>query len=395
MKILILETTDIYKKLLVRYIQKHLLFCDVKTISTFEELVEIDEDFDLYIVDYKLPHIKTKHIDYLIKQNKKVVILTNYEEFVSSPYKDKIVEYIVKDDLYSLEYLARFIKRFHKNNFLTALIVEDSKPIRKFERDILEKIGLNVLEATNGKEGLEILEQNEIDILLTDIDMPIMDGDSLIAHVRSKKNMSEMPIVVISAENSEKFLKTLKFGANDFIKKPFVKEELIIRVNNLLEVYESVKRFKIQVQIDPLTGAFNRNFLESTLESLFSIHEVKSIAMMDIDHFKKVNDTFGHQIGDEILKHFVSTIKNTIRKTDYLVRYGGEEFLLFMPNTSKKDALTVLTKIKNNLTPCKDITYTFSAGIADEGDTLAEMIRIADERLYKAKNNGRNLIVIQ
>ena len=117
------------------------------------------------------------------------------------------------------------------------------------------------------------------------------------------------------------------------------------------------------------------------------------LIMIDLDHFKKINDTYGHQIGDEILRHFASTIKDNIRKSDLAIRYGGEEFIIFLPESYKKEALIVLHKIKKALRPYKDINFTFSAGIADEGKTLAEMIKLADERLYKAKKEGRNRII--
>ncbi len=271
--------------------------------------------------------------------------------------------------------------------------MEDSKIIRKHEKEILKKIKLNVFESENGKRALEILKEENIDLLITDLVMPEMDGEELIAKVRENYSMNSLPIIVISGnEDTNKFLKTLKLGANDYLKKPFLKEELMIRVNNLLDVYDNMRKIENQLKKDPLTGAYNRFYLEHILENAFNIYETKSIAMLDIDFFKKINDTYGHQIGDEILKHFVNTIKNSVRKSDVLVRYGGEEFLIFMPNTSKKEAAIVIYKIKKALKPYKDIKYTFSAGIADEGESLAEMIKIADERLYKSKEDGRDKI---
>ena len=148
-------------------------------------------------------------------------------------------------------------------------------------------------------------------------------------------------------------------------------------------------------QIDRLTGVFNRNFLETDFENIFNSFDNKSIAMLDIDYFKQINDTYGHQRGDEVLKHFAKKITSSIRKSDIVIRYGGEEFLIFMPNTAKQEAHIALQKIKNTLTPCGDIEFTFSAGIADEGETLAEMVKIADKRLYKAKNEGRNKIIVK
>ncbi|WP_457560715.1 GGDEF domain-containing protein [Caminibacter sp.] len=117
--------------------------------------------------------------------------------------------------------------------------------------------------------------------------------------------------------------------------------------------------------------------------------------MLEIDFFKKLNDTYGHKFGDEILKYFASVIKENVRKSDIVVRYGGEEFLIFMPNTSKKEAFIALLKIVKAIEPYKNVKITFSAGVADECETLAEMIKIADNRLYKAKEEGRHRIVIE
>ncbi|NPA12242.1 MAG: diguanylate cyclase [Epsilonproteobacteria bacterium] len=396
MKILLIEDDLAFQKVLYKFIEKNLLFCEVKSVTTFEELKNINEEFDLYIVDYFLPDSKNgEHIDYLIEKDKKIVIFTGNNEIAFEKYEDKVSEIVLKDDFLSLEYLLKFIKRFYKNRKLKALIAEDSKIIRKFEESVLQKIGLHTFCAENGKEALEIFEKEDIDIVITDLAMPVMDGEELIFRLRKKRKMTDLPIMVISGESDDKFVRILKFGANDYLKKPFIKEEMIIRVNNLLEIYDNMRTFKTKAQLDPLTGAYNRVFLENTIENLFNIHSKKSVAMMDIDHFKKINDTYGHQTGDEVLKHFVQIIKKSIRKSDYLVRYGGEEFLIFMPNTNKLEAFVVVEKIRNHLTPCGQVKYTFSCGIADEGDTLAEMIKIADERLYKAKREGRDRIVIK
>ncbi|WP_457563525.1 diguanylate cyclase, partial [Caminibacter pacificus] len=254
------------------------------------------------------------------------------------------------------------------------------------------RININVITASDGEEGLEKLKQNDIDLLITDINLPKTDGIEVIKRVRKEKSIEEFPILAVSSNHDNTSSRALKKGANDFITKPFEKEEFIVRVNNLLEMFESIKKYKKEVMTDPLTGAYNRLYLQTKLDSLFKIYETKSIAMLDIDFFKQINDTYGHQCGDEVLQTFVKVIKNTIRRGDITIRYGGEEFLIFMPNVNKKEALIVVTKIRIAL---KDYDFTFSAGIADEGETLAEMIKIADERLYKAKESGRNRVIIQ
>jgi diguanylate cyclase (GGDEF)-like protein len=398
MKILIVEDSELYSKLLKKNIDKYLVFAECEVVKSFAELKDLSSYFDLYLCDYILPDAPNgEHIGYLINKNQDVIVLTQYEkEFLNTPYKEKIIDYIVKDDFHTIEYLIRFIKRLYKNKNLNVLVVDDSSTMRKYLKRFLQKIAFNVYEANNGQEALNIVEKEDIDLVITDLNMPLMDGEELLINLREKFSMSDLPVIILSSNNqNQKFIKTLKLGANDFLQKPFMKEELILRVNNLLEIYENMKSIKKQAQIDPLTGAYNRMFLENLLESVFKVNQAKTIAMLDIDFFKQINDGYGHQTGDEVLKHFVRIIKETVRKTDFVIRYGGEEFLIYMPDTSKEEAMIVLYKIKKNLTPANGIEFTFSAGIADEGETLSEMIKIADERLYSAKRSGRNKIVIK
>ncbi|MEO1923027.1 MAG: diguanylate cyclase [Nautiliaceae bacterium] len=396
MRILIADSDYIYLKLLKNYLEKYLVNVKCELVSSFKELKEKKlSDYELFITNISLPDVEeSEHLEYILKHSDNVIVITKFEDsFLKSSLREQVIDYIMKEDIHSIEYLVKLIKRLGKNKDLNVLVVEDSYVIREHEKKILKKIRLNVFEAANGKEALDVLEKENINLLITDLVMPGMDGEQLIVRVREDYSMNSLPIIVISGnEDTNKFLKTLKLGANDYLKKPFLKEELMIRVNNLLDVYDNMRKIENQLKKDPLTEAYNRFYLEHILENAFNVYETKSIAMLDIDFFKKINDTYGHQIGDEILKHFVNTIKNSIRKSDVLVRYGGEEFLIFMPNTSKKEAAIVLYKIKKALEPYKDIRYTFSAGIADEGESLAEMIKIADERLYQSKEEGRDKI---
>ena len=398
MNILVVEDSIVYRNAIKNKIEKNLLFAKCNTISTFKELKNQSKSYDLYICDYNLPDAPNgEHIESLINAGKDVIVMTKYENaFLDFSLKEKVLEYLIKDDNSMLDYLIKFIRRVNKNKNINLLIVEDCHMTREIQKRILKKLKFKIFEAENGEEALDILKSNEIDLIITDLTMPKIDGKELIKKVRKKKKITELPIIVISSnEDSSMFLKALKLGANDYLKKPFLKEELVIRVNNLLDLYDSFKRISSQLQKDSLTGVYNRFYLENTLESIFNMYEKKSIVMLDIDYFKKINDNYGHQFGDEVLKNFAEKIKNVIRKSDIVIRYGGEEFLIFMPNTSKEEALIVLLKIKNVIKNDKTFKYTFSAGIADEGETLAEMIKIADDRLYKAKKSGRNKIIFK
>jgi diguanylate cyclase (GGDEF)-like protein len=391
-EILILEDNVSYAKFLKKYLTKNILFANFTTITTFNELKN-HLDKDLYIVDYNLPDANGEQIDFLLENKKDVILISGTDDDeIRKKYGDKIIDYIVKEDISTLEYLVRLLRRLQKNKNINILLVEDSSTMRNLEKYLLKRLNLNVITANNGDEALKIYNEkkDDIDLIITDIHMPGKDGIEIVKEIRHEKRLEELPILVISSDNTS--AKALKKGANDFIRKPFEKEEFIVRVNNLLETYDYIKKYKKETMIDPLTGAYNRMFLQTKLDNMFKIYDTKSIAMLDIDHFKKINDTFGHQKGDEILKIFVKVIKSTIRSSDVLVRYGGEEFLVFMPNTNKKEAFIVIAKIRAAVH--KNYDFTFSAGIADEGKTLAESISLADERLYQAKRNGRDRIVI-
>ena len=400
MDILIVEDSKLYASLIKANIQKHLLFAKCDVLSSFEEIKKLDKEYDLYIIDYILPDTqKDEHIEYLYKKNRRIILMTQFEDkFPKKKWNDKIVDFVLKEDISVINYLVKLVKRIYKNQFLKVLVIDDSSMILKHEEKILNLLNISVHKAKNGIEALKVLQEVDIDFVITDIEMPLMDGIELVKEIRKEKNVDELPILVLSSsDNLEKTFKILKLGANDFIKKPFEKEEFIIRVNNLLEIYDYLYEYKTSTFIDALTKAFNRTYLERNLDKLFKTYSKKSIAMLDIDFFKKINDTYGHQKGDEVLKFFANLIKNNIRKNDLLIRYGGEEFLIFMPNTSKEEGYIVLTKLKNILknNTKKPLEFTFSAGVADEGDTLVEMIKLADDRLYKAKKTGRNKIVFK
>ncbi len=394
MNILIIEDSKIYQKVIKNKIEDSLFFAKCDIVSSYKELKTVNKNYDLYICDYFLGDSEGEHVYELLNENKDVILLTKNDNlFYNKELIDKLLDYVIKDNDYMFDYLIKFIKRLKKNRYIKILVVEDSLSIRKLEKKILEKLKFSVLEAKDANEAVEILKKEDIDLLITDLIMPDMNGVELIKYV--KKNYDNLPIIVVSsAEDNKLFIKSIKLGANDFIKKPFKKDELVIRVNNLLEFFDTFKKINEKLQKDALTDVYNRHFLENHLDTIFNKYDKKSIAILDIDFFKKINDTYGHQKGDEILKDFANKIKNTIRKSDIVIRYGGEEFLIFMPNTSKEEAMIVLLKIKNAIKN-SEFNYTFSAGIANEGKNLSEMIKIADERLYKSKNSGRDKITIK
>jgi diguanylate cyclase len=224
--------------------------------------------------------------------------------------------------------------------------------------------------------------------------------------------------------DEEHILKDLKHLHKDFhnlieIAESYKKNKkfkdlyfMILNIQNIMIwignefLYLNTKFIKLEMSIDPLTGAFNRKSFETIIQKLLEISQITNtsitLAIADLDYFKKINDTFGHLAGDEALKHFVNIIKRNLRKSDYVFRIGGEEFLILLPNTELKDAVEIVERIRKDLEESplhydgKEIKLTASFGLAevDKEKYINEIIKKADEKLYKAKESGRNKVVV-
>ena len=312
-----------------------------------------------------------------------------------------------------------------KPNECLILIVDDvMNNVHLLDR-MLNGVGYNRVLANSGKEALEIIENKttQIDLILLDLMMPEMDGIEVCNILKSNPMYQDIPIIFITADDSaENFATAFKTGAIDYIKKPFQKVELLLRVENqlklnkayaglrksndeLLEAYALLERL---VTVDPLTGLENRRSLvefgEVQLRLAQRYHSFFSIMLLDLDHFKKINDTYGHLIGDEILKNIAKILKESIRNVDHLGRFGGEEFVIILPNTSLENAVIVAERIRGVIANFKHniedhiIQITVSIGIASysrQDNDINQIIERADQALYKAKSSGRNCSITE
>ena len=212
-------------------------------------------------------------------------------------------------------------------------------------------------------------------------------------------------VFVTAQEDDEEEEKGLSIGATDYIRKPFTFGIVLARVKNILKMQEMKKELERLAYTDPLTSAFNRRYFLSAakkeiLRSSRYGHSL-TLLMVDIDHFKSVNDTYGHDIGDEALKITVTTILKALRSEDILGRFGGEEFIILLPETNAVGAELVAQRIRQVVseiiinTGQKAVSFTVSVGVAEikKNETIEEMQKRADEALYKAKENGRNCVV--
>jgi diguanylate cyclase (GGDEF)-like protein len=301
------------------------------------------------------------------------------------------------------------------------LVVDDDIVSRTVIEKHLIKAGFDVATSPNGKHALDQFDQQFFPIVLTDWMMPGIDGPHLCRLIRDKKTDGYVFILLITARDSKTdIVSGLESGADDYLTKPIHPAELVARINTgirILNLEQSLKKANEEIRLlsitDPLTGCFNRGYLNERfpqeLRRAQRYSHPLSVVLTDIDHFKKVNDTYGHQAGDEVLKAFAQCISKQIRKKiDWVVRYGGEEFLIVLPETKNLGTYSMAERLrraveKNVITvggTAIPITASFGGASASfsnkkvDGISMDQLINLADEKLYQSKENGRNCVNI-
>jgi two-component system, cell cycle response regulator len=292
---------------------------------------------------------------------------------------------------------------------LSVLIIEDHPDQRDLLAIVLQREGYKVVTAANGLEALEKLAQHEVHIALSDIMMPKMDGFELINKIRSNSALRHIYIILITARIQEgDRVRGLDLGADDYITKPFSFSELLARVRVGSRVVQYQQHLEYQTQIDSLTGLFNRRAFEKKIGEEFERSKryghPLSVVILDIDNFKKINDTYGHHGGDAALVRISEILRERSRRSDFPSRFGGEEFVLVLPETDQDSAIQVARKFHEEIRSCsfgtvdKPFLLTVSMGLTStiqkEYSDWREMVADADCALYQAKNTGKDRIEI-
>lgn len=409
-KILVVEDNKTLAKLIAKKINLELGF-EVEVAYSFLEakLFLKRYSYFLTLVDLNLPDAPNGEIvDYILESGNHVIVLSGNidKTFRANMLKKNIIDYVNKGGVDDINFIINTITRLKKNKEHKILVVDDSMVFRKQMQSMLENMFFKVITVAHGEEALGILNSvSDISLVLTDYHMPVMDGLELTTEIRKKYTKNDLTIITISGDNDDDTTAMfLKSGANDYIKKPFSKEEFSCRINNSIEALENIYAITNHANRDFLTGLYNRRYFFNNMlpyfEKAIADSEKFTIAVIDIDYFKKINDTYGHEIGDRVINNLADILRTNISQDDMVARFGGEEFCIVLKNITPEQALSrfekIREKVKNTIISLENeekIKFTVSIGVLlHPEETLEESINQADMLLYNAKQNGRNRI---
>lgn len=293
------------------------------------------------------------------------------------------------------------------------LLADDSSTVRTIARMELESAGYTVFEAPDGEVALALAIEQQPDTIVLDIEMPVMDGYETVTALKADPRTADIPVVFLTGRtDAADVVRALKLGGHDYVRKPPEAAELLARVRAALRVKTLQDQLRSRAdeldrmtRTDHLTGLFNRRHMEESLRAMTAgatRHGFPIVVLIvDVDHFKSVNDTLGHQAGDEVLVELAARLRSVMRVEDVLGRWGGEEFLLLLPHTTATQASFLAERLRSvvEATPVETSAGALSISISVGGAAAEEqghhdLLLTADRELYVAKEAGRNQVHI-
>ncbi len=296
------------------------------------------------------------------------------------------------------------------------LLADDDAATREFVCSLLREQGLQVVAVEDGHKAVSRVKEKGVDLALLDIMMPGLDGLDCCRLIKGMSQDDYLPVILLTAKtDTDSRVAGLRIGADDYVCKPFDERELLARVNRLIrikrmhdEVNASKERLMNLAIQDELTGLYNYRYLQSRVNEEFKraerYHEPLACIMADIDYFKEVNDLFGHDAGDDVLREIGARLRGAVREVDVVARYGGEEFLLVLPSTNFSGALSVADRVWRSIgsqafdvgDTSKRITVSLGVAVFPSRDIRSkdDLLKAADRALYQSKGEGRDGICV-
>ena len=291
------------------------------------------------------------------------------------------------------------------------LLVDDDKVNLDLLAEFLGNRGYKTTSIQSGQEAIDFLKENSCNLILLDIIMPGLNGFETCTKIKQMKSTREIPIIFLTANNDhDSIIRGFQSGGVDYVTKPFNSLELLYRIDTQLKLQERTNALKKALKeverlatTDHLTKIFNRMRFDILLKQQIEISQRYnshlSILFIDIDHFKFINDTFGHDVGDKVLVELVEVVKTILRNSDMFSRWGGEEFAILTPETELAGARILANKIKkavenHSFEVVQKVTISIGVTELKTMDDSNKFIKRADSALYNAKNNGRNRVEV-
>ncbi|WP_223668874.1 diguanylate cyclase [Kangiella shandongensis] len=413
-KIIIVDDSKFFCALVEKQIIDNSPF-GVITCNTLEEakivLARIDQEtIHACLISYRLRDTVDGEAVELFRKHKlpTLVLISDITARLRTRFwRLKVIDYFIKNDKHVVNEIVESINRLKRNPNNKIVIVEDSKTSAKILQTLLEVHAYDVIHFTRPSEAYDYVKYHQdVKMVITDYHMPEMDGCELTRRLRHIYSKQELAILGVSGAGQSLMAATfLKHGADDFIiKQSFLAEEFYLRVNSYLDRLNTYQELATAASNDFLTGIPNRrhffNVTDTMHDSMVRQNAAVTCAMIDIDKFKQVNDKYGHSIGDVVLREVAGILRSSIRKSDVVARFGGEEFCMYMTGMPSDHAQVYFEKLRqkisNTIIRAEEHTLqvTVSIGVYSTlKKELTSMIEEADKRLYHAKESGRNRVI--
>lgn len=317
-----------------------------------------------------------------------------------------VIDYIPKENSQAFLYLKRVLHWQLTNQGNGILVVDDSSAARNHVVELLKRRNFNVYVAENGEHALTVLKQHQdIKMVITDLEMPVMDGIELTNEIRKIYSREQLAVIGISgASNGVHSARFIKNGADDFLRKPFCPEEFYCRITQNIESLNNIEKIQKAANTDYLTDLPNRRAFirdaQAALSQYIASKTPYALAMLDVDYFKRINDNYGHDAGDHILKVLALYMRKHLGN-GLLARLGGEEFAIVIQGVDEDQLYNRLDDFRRAISVAQiafeqqHISFSVSLGlICNSQESLAKQMSLADSALFNAKENGRNQVSI-
>ena len=412
-RVLLLENSRAYTHAVAGAIEQKLELpvMVATTLSEARALLDRHDDWFLALTGLVLADgDRDEVVNCLLERGLSTVVVTGVydEDLRERLLRRRVIDFVLKSTPGSLDYIVWLVKRLERNRRISALVVDDSASARLHTANLLETYGYRVVQAEDGDAALRLLEGDPtIRLALVDQEMPGMQGVELTRRMRGVRARDRVAVIGVSGrEDAGLVARFLKNGANDFLRKPFSREEFFCRVSQNVDQLELIGSLQDLATRDFLTGLPNRrHFLEQAerlVPELRAQDHPLAMAILDIDHFKHINDGWGHDAGDHALRAMAGELSRHSRAQDHVARFGGEEFCLLVPGLESNALADYFESLRQRIEALRvrvqggELRMTVSIGVrtARPGDDLHRLLADADRRLYLAKAAGRNRVVM-